>query len=319
MSKQSCKELKSLLKASVDRNYADALLLSGGLDSSILACVLKPSLSLTISLGQNAPDVEYAKIVAGMYTKRHKLIKLSYKSLLEVIEKVIRIFKTFDPMEIRNSSVLLSGISAAQDHGIRKLMTGDGGDELFAGYNYLKRYYMDVSSLDYQLHKLWDSMHFSSLIIGNAIGVKIKTPFLDKEFLTYAKSIDTSEKIGEYSGQRWGKFILRRCYESELGKQIAWRSKLAQEQGAGITNIKGFISKNMDDRAFHLGTRQALSDGVRIRDKEHLYYYIIFRKFFSAPKNELCPYRRCPECNGCFNSNTQFCRICGAFPVVSKP
>jgi asparagine synthase (glutamine-hydrolysing) len=319
LSKQSCKELKSLLKASVDRNYADALLLSGGLDSSILACVSKPSLSLTISLGQNAPDVEYAKIVAGMYTKRHKLIKLSYKSLLEVIEKVIRIFKTFDPMEIRNSTVLLSGISAAQHHGIRKLMTGDGGDELFAGYNYLKRYYMDVSSLDYQLHKLWDSMHFSSLIIGNAIGVKIKTPFLDKEFLTYAKSIDTSEKIGEYSGEKWGKFILRRCYESELGKQIAWRSKLAQEQGAGITKIKVFISEKMDDRVFHLGARQALSDGVKIRDKEHLYYYIIFRKFFSAPKNESCPYRRCPECNGCFNSITQFCRICGAFPVVSKP
>ena len=319
MSKQSCKELKLLLKASVDRNYADALLLSGGLDSSILAYILKPSFSLTVSLGQNAPDVQYAKIVANMYSKRHKLIKLSYKSLLEVIQKVIRIFKTFDPIEIRNSSVLLSGISAAQDHGNQKLMTGDGGDELFAGYNYLKRYYMDVSSLDHQLHKLWESMRFSSLTIGNAMGVKIKTPFLDKDFLTYAKSINTSEKIGEHSGQVWGKFILRRCYEFELGKQIAWRSKLAQEQGAGITNIKDFISKNMDDRVFHLGKKQALSDGVRIRDKEHLYYYIIFRKFFSPPKNESCPYRRCPECNGCFNSITQFCRICGAFPVAPRP
>lgn len=300
---------------SVKRNYADALLLSGGLDSSILACILNPTMSLTISLGQNAPDVEPASLVAAMYSKDHKVIRLSYKRLLEIIEQLISIFRTFDPMEIRNSSVLLAGIRAAQEQGYRNLMTGDGGDELFAGYNYLKRYYTDLHALDGKLHKLWQSMRFSSLLIGKIIGVDIKAPFLDKKFLIYTKSIDIHQKIGQYSGQTWGKFILRKCYEFSLGKQIAWRSKSPQEQGAGITNIKDFISMNMSERDFQMGTKQALFEGVRIKDKEQLYYYTVFRKYFPAPKDEPCFYLRCPDCKGCFNSTTQFCHTCGAFPV----
>jgi asparagine synthase (glutamine-hydrolysing) len=307
-----------MLNMSVTRNHADALLLSGGLDSSILACILKPAMSLTISLGQNAPDVEPATIVAGMYSEGHKVIRLGYERLLEIIGQLINIFRTFDPIEIRNSSVLLAGIRSAQEEGYKKLMTGDGGDELFAGYNYLKRYYTDLPALDDQLHKLWQSMRFSSSLIGKIIGMDIKTPFLDNKFLTYAKSIDIHEKIGEYSGQKWGKFILRRCYECKLGKQIAWRSKLAQEEGAGITNIKDFISSMTADRDFHLGIKKALSEGVTIRDKEHLYYYILFRKHFPAPKDEPCLYLRCPECKGCFESATQYCHICGAFPVIPQ-
>ena len=118
--------------------------------------------------------------------------------------------------------------------------------------------------------------------------------------------------------RKWGKFILRRCYESKLGKQIAWRSKFTQEEGAGITNIKDFISSITADRDFHSGIKKALSEGVRIRDKEHLYYYILFRKHFPAPKDEPCLYLRYPECKGCFESATQFCHICGAFPVTPQ-
>jgi asparagine synthase (glutamine-hydrolysing) len=311
-----CKELKTLLDRSVHRNYAYALLLSGGLDSSILACIAKPKVSFTVSLGDNAPDVEYARRVAAKHNTEHIVVNLTYEKLLETIEELIRLLKTFSPLEIRNSSVVLAGIKAAFDKGYRNIMTGDGGDELFAGYNYLSRYHADPRALDKKMHNLWRSMHFTSLYLGRLTGVCVKTPFLDKKFLSYAKSIPTIEKIGEYDGLRWGKFILRKCYESELGEEIVWRPKLAQEEGAGTTDIASFISWKLDDRSFTLGKRNAYSESTKIRDKEHLYYYLLYRKYFSPPKDEACNGRlRCPECKGCFTTASRFCRICGSFPV----
>ena len=313
---KSCNELKTLLCGSVQRNYANALLLSGGLDSSILACIAKPKASFTVCLGDNAPDLEYARKVAAKYSREHIVVKLTYEKLLEIIEELVKVLRTFSPLEIRNSSVVLAGIKAAMDKGYRDIMTGDGGDELFAGYNYLSRYYADTGALDKELHKLWKSMHFSSLYLGKLTGLSVKTPFLDMKFLSYAKSIQTVQKIGEYHALKWGKFILRKCYESDLGEEIVWRPKLAQEEGAGTTNIKSFISRKMDDWSFSLGEKNALYESTKIRDKEHLCYYLLYRKYFSPPKDEDCNgHPRCPECKGCFTTAGQFCRICGSFPV----
>jgi asparagine synthase (glutamine-hydrolysing) len=310
-----CKRIKSLLKQSVNRNHADALLLSGGLDSSILASILKPKCSLTVSLGIDTPDLEFARLIATRYSENHIEIILTDEKLLEVIEQVVRTLKTFDPMEIRNSSVVFVGMKIAKENGYANVMTGDGGDELFVGYNYLRRYFSNVVNLDAELQRLWDRMNFSSLQIGKTNGINVKTPFLDEKFSTYAKSINISNKIGEYNGHQWGKFILRKCFESDLGKEIVWRPKFAQEQGAGTSKIKNYFSNNFNV-AYRLATKHALSAGVKIRDKEHLYYYTLFRKYFLPPKDEKCSYFRCPECNGCFNSIGKFCRICGAFPII---
>ena len=315
-----CKNLKTMLRKSVSKNYAEGLLLSGGLDSSILATMLQPKYSFTVAMGRDAPDLPFAKLVAKKYSENHLEIITNPKKILLFIEQVIQIFKTFDPIEIRNSSVSLIGMRSAKDHGCHRVMTGDGGDELFAGYNYLSRYYQDIKKLDSELQRLWRIMHFSSKQIGRLLGVDVRTPFVYKEFANYAKSIDPIKKIGMYSGHWWGKLILRQCFESELGKEIVWRPKLAQEQGAGIIQIKNTIINNLDNMTFHLDRKKALSEGVRIRGKEHLYYYNIFRRYFSTPKEEDCPSdsAHCPECNGCLNWINRFCRICGAFPVKPK-
>src|ERR1051325_7674556 len=125
-----CKELKKLLISSLRRNYADALLLSGGLDSSILAFAGKPKVSYTVSVGDNAPDLAYAIRVAARHKIEHIVVKLTYEALLQIIEELVRILKTFSTLEIRNSSVLLAGIKAARNEGYKNLMTGDGGDEI---------------------------------------------------------------------------------------------------------------------------------------------------------------------------------------------
>lgn len=317
-----CEELVRSLTASVERNHADALLLSGGLDSSTLASILQPNYSVTAAFGTDAPDLAHARRVAQRYSKKHVEVILDHNRMAELVERVIQIFKTFDPIEIRNSVVALAGIEQAKADCYSKVMTGDGGDELFAGYNYLSRYYSDIERLDLELRRLWDVMHFPSKKLGQHLGVEIVTPFLDNKFASFAKSIGSHEKVGDHEGKKWGKFILRKCFEPALG-DLVWRPKLAQEQGAATDNYPRQVEAMISDLTFANKVRIAKEeDGVMIRSKEHLHYYAIFRSYFPPPREDEddsdCELR-CPECQGCMKHGGRFCRTCGAFPVTPVP
>ena len=319
---QVCEQLTKLLTESVERNHADALLLSGGLDSSILASILRPEYSLAAGFGKTAPDLAYARQVAERYSKHHVEIVFGQNRMAELVEQVIQIFRTFDPIEIRNSAVALAGLEWAKSDGYPNVMTGDGGDELFAGYNYFSRYYSDMPRFDSELRRLWRIMHFSSKKLGEHIGIEVKTPFLDDKFASFAKLINVNDKVGEHDGKKWGKFILRKCFEPTLGS-LVWRPKLAQEQGAATDRYKQYIEEKIDDLTFANKKRIAQEqEGVRIRNKEHLHYYAIFRSYFPPPKEEeveredhTCT-SRCSDCLGCIAPDARFCRKCGAFPVV---
>ena len=311
-----CEELAASLSASVRRNSAPALLLSGGLDSAVLASILRPAYSVTAAYGSDAPDLAFAKKIAQRYSGRHVEAIFSENEMADMVETVVQAFHTFDPIEIRNSCVALAGLVQAKKDGHSKVMTGDGGDELFAGYNYLSRYYDNLGRLEQELAHLWDVMHFSSKALGDHIGVHVVAPFLDEEFAAYAKSIGVEEKVGERAGQKWGKFVLRKCFELDLG-DIAWRPKMAQEQGAATERFCGFIEQRINDSTFANRVRRAKEEGVIIRSKEHLNYYAIFRSYFPPPREESagCKFA-CPDCLACIRQDGRFCRTCGAYPVV---
>jgi asparagine synthase (glutamine-hydrolysing) len=315
---QNCEQLTELLTESVERNHADALLLSGGLDSSILASILRPQYSVAAGFGASAPDLAYARQVAQKYSKHHVEVVFGEDRMAELVDQIIQIFQTFDPIEVRNSSVALAGIEQAKNDGYRAVMTGDGSDELFAGYNYFSRYYSDIQRFESEIQRLWQIMHFSSRKLGEHFGIKVKMPFLDEKFAQFAKLISLNDKVGERDGKKWGKFILRKCFEVRLGS-LVWRPKLAQEQGAATDRYQKYIEERIDDLTFTNKKRIAKDqEGVRIRSKEHLHYYAIFRSYFPPPKEEDdgdCKFR-CSECQGCIVSDARFCRMCGAFPVV---
>ena len=316
-----CNKLYFMLKEIITKEKARGLLLSGGLDSSIIASFQKPQYTFTVTLdGSNASDSEYARLIANQYGSNHITIQIKNMELLKIEEKIIALFRTFDPIFIRNSSVIFAAVQKATELGVDTLLTGDGGDELFAGYNYLKRYFNDTQKLEEEIKRLWDIMHFPSGTIGNFFKVKITSPFLNEKFMKFAKSIDLSMKIGKYQNKLWGKFILRKCFEKWHNQEKpAWREKEAQEEGSGFSKIINYFENQFCTNKKFLDEIKRIREleNVNIRNKEHLFYYFTYRKYFLPPRcqKNVIEQRICPDCNGSFRWSGKYCRLCGAYPV----
>ncbi len=272
-------KLQVMLDESVKRNLTDGILLSGGLDTSIVAAIASRYTKLNaFSIGFNnshAPDIEYSKLVSKRFDLNHVIYQFGEEELYDAISCTIRITKSFDPMEIRNSVVIFIGLRLAKEYGIKSIMTGDGSDELFAGYSFL--FGFEKSELNKRLKKLWTSMQFSSVGIGRAVGVIVKLPYLDEKFKKFATEIDSGLKIKKEDGRFCGKWILRKAFENILPKELLWRTKTPIELGSGTSILPKFFNEKISDREFNRKKNIYLNDGVKICDKEHLFYYEIYR------------------------------------------
>lgn len=307
---------ESLLRkklSQVTSKYCDnSLLLSGGLDSSVLCYLLRPSLSIVTSLGSDSQDLKFAKDVAKKYSDNHIERIVDFDDIIKIVPKIIKTFKTFDPLEIRNSSVIFFGLNEAKQSGYCSIVTGDGADELFAGYNYLQRYFGDLTKLQSVLVDLWKIMRFSSIKIGNELGMKVNTPYLEKPIYDLATSMEITEKVGNHDGKKWGKFVLRKAFEKELDS-IAWRSKMALEQGSGFEKISNKFGELIEDEEFGKESKTLTDEKVKVRDKEQLYYYKIYKSIFGSPINEVGNSPRCSFCSAPL-TYLRYCYTCGAFP-----
>lgn len=306
--------LRENLKEIVKKYSDSSLLLSGGLDSSILACLMKPKFSIVTSLGTDSMDIEYARRIARKYSENHIECVVDFDDIIMTVPHIVKTFKTFDPLEIRNSAVIYLGLKTSRDQGFMSVVTGDGADELFAGYNYMQRYFSNLERLQSILEDLWTIMKFSSRKIGESLGVVVNTPYLEKQFYNLATSIGIDQKVGEHENKKWGKFILRKTFEDELGSTV-WRNKMALEQGSGFEKISVKFHDLIDDEEFNNESKRVLIDGVKLKNKEHLYYYRIYESFFGSPAKEPCETKRCSFCSSCL-TYPKYCYTCGAFPPI---
>ena len=306
------------LGESVKRNLADGLLFSGGLDTAILAYLaskwVKPT-CITVALsGAPAPDVEYAKLVASRLKLRHYVHYFGNEELEEGIQAVIRIMKSFDPMEIRNSAAIYIVLKAGKDQGILTFMTGDGGDELFGGYSFL--FGLSKEQLDTALKKLWANMRFSSIYLAKDLGLEVRLPFLDAQFRAFATELDAGLKVRSERGQVWGKWILRKAFEKIMPEELVWRVKAPIEVGTGTTILPSLFDSRISDLEFSEKKRRYLNeDKVVIRSKEHLFYYEIYRTLIGVPHATDSNAKSCPDCGINVPEGTSFCRTCGAYPI----
>jgi asparagine synthase (glutamine-hydrolysing) len=144
------------------RNLTDCILLSGGLYTSIISAVaikLRRLTGVTVSLGE-APDVRFASLIAERFGLRHHVVRVENTDVEETIPEVVRVMQSFDPMKIRNDATIMMGLRYAKAAGFNAVMTGDAGDELFAGYSFFFNMSHDI--LDKRLREMWSTMQSCS-------------------------------------------------------------------------------------------------------------------------------------------------------------
>lgn len=310
-------QIKTLISNSVNDLKSDGIALSGGLDSSILASCIQDKKTRAFTMVAKdfaSPDLVNAQLVAKKFDLPLDIIAVDIQDLLSATEDTIKILKVFNPIEIRNNVVVYLTMKFAKKSGCNSIMTGDGADELFAGYNFFKR--MTSKELQKDLERIWDIMHFPSRELSRSIGIHLSTPFLDDTVLSYAKNLAPDLKIHEENRKKYGKWILRKAFEDILPDSIAWREKEAMQDGSGTAGLTSFLDGMMPDGLFNTKSkRYEEKEQVKLQSKESLYYYEIYRKYYDIPNTLGKSDARCPNCNYALNQGAHFCRMCGSYPI----
>ena len=297
------REIRTRLKRAVDEAGADGLLLSGGLDSSILASLNSHVSAFTVTLEPHGEDEEYAKILTRTIHVKYHHRMIGIEEALHSIPTVIGILKSFDPA-IPNDIATYFGLELAKEQGVKSVMTGDGSDELFAGYSFM----FDLPDLEAYIQGLSGKMSFSSSILGRKMGIQIKQPYLSGEMIELASKIPRDLKIRTEGKKKCGKWILRKAFEDFLPPSIIWQNKRPLEYGSGTARLRRIISEKISDEEFEEKSR---AYSVRFMSKEHLFYYQIYREVIGeipAPDEGQAP---CVGCGAGIQKEAKHCRTCG--------
>lgn len=309
------KKLYQMLKESCESCKSNTIALSGGLDSTIIAYFLKERKLNSIAIIAKdfvANDLTYCQRVSKEFVIPLTINQVSTADILEAAEETIKILKNFNDIEIRNNIVMYMAIKWAKEQNITGIITGDGADELFAGYSFLIN--KPEKDLEKEIQRVCSVMHFPTQKIGKALGIDIESPFLDEKIVEFAKTIPSDLKVRNEGEKRHGKWILRKTFEKNIPMQIAWREKSPMQDGSGTAGLTNLFDSVINDQIFSEKKKKIEeTDGVRIRTKESMHYYEIYKKLYGVPEkkhgNSFCPY-----CN--FDvENSKFCRMCGAFPI----
>ncbi|MBU1906149.1 MAG: hypothetical protein KJ923_04035, partial [Candidatus Omnitrophica bacterium] len=204
---------------------------------------------------------------------------------------------------IPNDITVYFGLRYAKELGLKTIMTGDGADELFAGYDYMK----DVLNLEEYIQRLSKRMYFSSNQMADALGLKLRQPYLDRQFLDFAvNKIPVELKLKKVNGTFWGKWILRKAFEDALPKEIIWQSKRPLEYGSGMNRLRQVISDKVFDEEFKGNTAP-----ISFINKEHFYYYKIYKEVVGEIPKPKINEKECSGCGAGMQKDGFHCKVCG--------
>ncbi len=304
-------ELKKSLEQAVHRQLMSdvpyGVLLSGGLDSSIISAVTKkfaakrvesddkqqawyPQLhSFAIGL-EGSPDLEAAKKVAAHIGSVHHEIHFTIQEGLDAVYDVIYHLETYDVTTIRASTPMYLLARVIKSMGIKMVLSGEGADEIFGGYLYFHKAPDPKSFHDETIRKL-SKLHLYDCLRANkslaAWGVEGRVPFLDKEFLDIAMRLNPKDKMAVNG--KMEKWILRKAFEDYLPEEILWRQKEQFSDGVGyswIDILKATAEDQVSDEMFRNGsTRFPVNPPMT---KEEYRYRAIFSEHFPSDSAAKC-------------------------------
>ena len=302
--------IREALEAAVHRQLMSdvpyGVLLSGGLDSSIISAIARryarhriedddrseawwPRLhSFCIGL-EGSPDLASARTVADHIGTVHHQFHFTVQEGLDALPDVVHHLETFDVTTIRAATPMYLMARRIRTLGIKMVLSGEGADEVFGGYLYFHRA-PDPRSFHEETVRKLDRLHQFDCLRANkamaAWGVEARVPFLDKEFLDVAMSIDPAAKM---PGGGIEKRILREAFTEHLPPEILWRQKEQFSDGVGyswIDSLKRFAEESVSDRQLaNARFRFPYSPPV---DKESYLYRRIFESHFPLPDAARC-------------------------------
>ena len=262
--------------------------LSGGLDSSIIAAIAKEKMGElhTFSVGvEGSPDLKAARFVSDYLGTVHHEYVFTLAEVKKALPEIIYGLESFDKDLVRSVVPTYFTARLAAEH-VKVILTGEGADELFAGYTYYKDI-ADDAALHRELHRSITAMHNVNLQrvdrMTMAHSIEGRVPFLDTEMVDLAMRIPAEVKLHRQDGQKpIEKWILRRAFEDMLPHEIVWRDKAQFDEGSGSVDLLG---QAIDDAlgSFDAAAFRAARPDAKLRSDEEAYYYSIFEDVFERP------------------------------------
>ena len=301
----SVSELHDALEAAVQRQLMSdvpyGVLLSGGLDSSVISAIAKkysakrietdgqssawwPQLhSFAVGL-KGAPDLAKAREVAEHIGTVHHEINYTIQEGLDAIRDVIYYIETYDVTTVRASTPMYLLARVIKSMGIKMVLSGEGADEVFGGYLYFHKA-PDAKAFHEETVRKLSKLYLYDCLRANkslsAWGVEGRVPFLDKEFLDVAMRLAPESKM--CSGNTIEKKIVREAFADMLPYNVAWRQKEQFSDGVGynwIDTLRAITAEAVsDEQMAHAAERFPINTPM---NKEEYYYRSIFEEHFPS-------------------------------------
>ncbi|WP_282274697.1 asparagine synthase B [Stenotrophomonas sp. PS02297] len=304
----SSQELREAFEAAVHRQLMTdvpyGVLLSGGLDSSLVAAVAAryarhriedgdrseawwPRLhSFAIGLA-GSPDLAAAKIAADMLGTVHHGFEYTFEEGLDALPEVIRHIETYDVTTIRASTPMFLLARRIKAMGVKMVLSGEGSDEIFGGYLYFHKA-PNAREFHEELVRKLDALNSYDCLRANksmmAWGVEPRVPFLDRAFLDVAMRMDASHKMVDKASGRIEKAVLREAFEGYLPKEILWRQKEQFSDGVGygwIDGLKAHAEAQVSDRELAAADKRFPYNPPQTKEAYH--YRSLFEQFYPTP------------------------------------
>jgi asparagine synthase (glutamine-hydrolysing) len=257
--------------------------LSGGLDSSIIAMVASqdtPGLHSFVVGVEGGEDLEASRLMAETLGTQHHEYIYTEQDMLKVLPDVVYYLESFDPALVRSAIPNFMLAEMASDY-VKVMLTGEGADELYAGYSYLDRF-ETPDDLQEELVYITEALHNTNLQRGDrmsmAHGLEARVPFLDVDSVSMALSLPPEWKLQKNG--RPAKDLLRRAYEGLLPDEIVYRPKMKFSKGAGSSDILADrTEEKISDSDFQQEKDRLQKDwDYTLPNKEALLYYNMLRE-----------------------------------------